>query len=639
MKGRRFWGGIACLCMLLSLLGGTPVTAETTEEDLFRSHPSSAMFDSLWVGDIVVFELHRYDSVDGTGGPSSGNSLTVISGNGVETVSVYGGSSGSGGMCTYHKGLKFTKPGKASVQVAVADPYTGTSAAKTFSFTVINRPSDKPVTVTHDFPAAIRLKVGDSTRELESVVRFDNLNYGVGPDRLNDTGGGISVTGTACTIMWGALGGATVDFVNDQRSYEEAGYVDLGHGTVSHHFASRPGTITFQPVYRSQNIGGPICTMTVEEPVITTNAPASIKVDSTLRLETALTNTALQNHKTSEYADGDIEKLYQNGWGDLNPVAYIPTVPILEGSDCVTQSNRDYSNTLSTSETLTFKKAGMVKLKVAYTQIDIGGMFLPVYQEYAPYNPEKIITMQVTDGSGTTAPVTGGSTTGSVPSANPPSSAGSSAGGSTTGNSAGMSQGTAPGASSPATDPSETGTGSVPAPSLPPIEERPVVLTDGETGIQIGAEEGVLPPDTALVVKPSDFVLTDAAGQFTAFDISLESGGARIQPDGRVQVSIPIPAGYDRERLAVYHIAEDGTRTELPSAVVGEAITFETAHFSLYVVAEKAAAQAAGDTSLPGGKPAEKGGSPVIWIILCVVLAAAAGGGFALWYVKFHKKE
>ena len=174
--------------------------------------------------------------------------------------------------------------------------------------------------------------------------------------------------------------------------------------------------------------------------------------------------------------------------------------------------------------------------------------------------------------------------------------------------------------------------------TLPPIEERPVVLTDEETGIQLGAEEGVLPPDTALVVKPSDFVLTDAAGQFTAFDISLESDGARIQPDGRVQVSIPIPAGYDRERLAVYHIAEDGTRTELPSAVVGEAITFETAHFSLYVVAEKAAAQAAGDTSLPGGKPAEKGGSPVIWIILCVVLAAAAGGGFALWYVKFRKK-
>lgn len=624
MKGRRFWGGIACLCMLLSLLGGTPVTAETTEEDLFRSYPSSAMFDSLWVGDIVVFELFYYSYSEGA--PAPGNTLTVVSGNGVEIVDM---NLGSGEYC---KGVKFTKTGNASVRVKATDPDTGTSAEKTFSFAVSQRPADKPVTVTHDFPSTIRLKVGDRASELSGGARFDNLNYGPGPDRLEDTGGGLSITGTAGTITWGALGGGFVNLVNDQRYYEYAGDMDLCHGSAEYHFASRPGTLTFQPVYHSQNIGGPVCIMTVEEPVITANAPASVKAGSTLRLETALTNTSLKNHKTSEYAD--IMTAWYNG---LHPVAYIPTVTILEGGECVTQSDQNYSNTLSTGETLTFKKAGIVKLKVAYMQVDCGGMFLGANRGL--YNPEKIITIQVADGSGTTAPAAGGSTTGSVPAANPPSSAGSSAGGSTAGSSAGMSQGTAPGASSPAADPSAAGTGSTPAPSLPPVEERPVVLTDEETGIQLGAEEGVLPPDTALVVKPSDFVLTDAAGQFTAFDISLENGGARIQPDGRVQVSIPIPAGYDRERLAVYHIAEDGTRTELPSAVVGDAITFETAHFSLYVVAEKAAAQAAGVASLPGGEPAEKGGSPAIWIILCVVLAAAAGGGFALWYVKFRKKE
>ena len=162
-----------------------------------------------------------------------------------------------------------------------------------------------------------------------------------------------------------------------------------------------------------------------------------------------------------------------------------------------------------------------------------------------------------------------------------------------------------------------------------------MVVTDEETGVKVGAEEGVLPPDTVLVVEPSDFILTDAAGKYTAFDISLENGGVKIQPNGKVQVSIPVPTDYDKGRLTVYHVAEDGIKTELPCTVIGDAVTFETDHFSLYVVAEKATAQMAGDNSLPDEK---NDGSPVLWIVLGAALAAATGGGFALWWVKFRKK-
>ena len=63
-RWRKLTGGLAGLCMLLSLLGGLPVTAEKTEEELFRSYPSSAMFDSLWVGDTVAFKSLGY-SVEG----------------------------------------------------------------------------------------------------------------------------------------------------------------------------------------------------------------------------------------------------------------------------------------------------------------------------------------------------------------------------------------------------------------------------------------------------------------------------------------------------------------------------------------------------------------------------------------------
>ena len=172
--------------------------------------------------------------------------------------------------------------------------------------------------------------------------------------------------------------------------------------------------------------------------------------------------------------------------------------------------------------------------------------------------------------------------------------------------------------------------------TLPPVEKQPVVMTDEETGIKIGAAEGVLPSDTSLVVKPSNFVLTDAAGKFTAFDISLESGGAKIQPNGKVQVSIPIPAGYDKTRLTIYCIADDGAKTELPSSVNGNTITFETNHFSTYVVAEKAVAHKIGNHSQLDEKT---GGNPVAWIVLGIVLVAVAGGGFALWWFKLRKKS
>lgn len=161
--------------------------------------------------------------------------------------------------------------------------------------------------------------------------------------------------------------------------------------------------------------------------------------------------------------------------------------------------------------------------------------------------------------------------------------------------------------------------------STVPLGEQQVVMTHEETGVKIGAKEGALPPDTTLVVELSDYVLEDAAGKFIAFDISLENGGGAIQPDGKVQVSIPIPDDYDKERLAVYHIAEDGTKAEVPFSVSGDAVTFETDHFSLYVVAETA------DTQMTGGHT-------VLWIVLCVVLIAAAGGGLVLWWFKLRRK-
>ncbi len=384
---KKLLSGILCLCVLLSLWAGTPVTAQTEQEDLFYSYPSNSCFDSLWVGDIVVFP--GQGGMDTGGDLAPGNGYTVLSGNGIEIVDVQVEAG------AWYKGLKFTQPGTAEVLVSVADPDTGASAEKAFSFTVSPRPAE--VTVTHNFPASITLKIGDNTAELRDYdVSMQNLNYGPAPKRARvPNGGGIEISGTAKRIYRGGWGGASWGFVNDQRTEEEAGMLDLMNFDLGD-YACGPGTLTLQPVYQSQKIGGPICTVTVEEPEITTNAPAAVWAGDTLSLETALTNTALTNLKVSEYTENIAENGYYSG--SENPVAYQPSVTILEGQDCVAQSDQDYTNTLTTSETLAFQKPGTVKLKVTYTQINTHDYGQEYFDERA-YNPETILTIRVQDPS------------------------------------------------------------------------------------------------------------------------------------------------------------------------------------------------------------------------------------------------
>lgn len=178
---------------------------------------------------------------------------------------------------------------------------------------------------------------------------------------------------------------------------------DTFHTTESFY---KPGTIHFQAQYCYSNdvlptdgdyikIGDPF-TVTVEEPVILTNAPASVQSGDTLNLTTELTNTALVNKDTAYYLN---ENNYSGGMlvGDethkTHEAAYQPSVEILEGKDIVSQSNQDYSNTLKSSETLTFTGSGTVKLKVAYKQFNTCKDCIQSDSEL--YSPEKIITIQV----------------------------------------------------------------------------------------------------------------------------------------------------------------------------------------------------------------------------------------------------
>ena len=131
-----------------------------------------------------------------------------------------------------------------------------------------------------------------------------------------------------------------------------------------------------------------------------------------------------------------------------------------------------------------------------------------------------------------------------------------------------------------------------------PVTE-PVKTEETTTKIKLEADTTVIPSNTVLEVatvtegKVYNTVKTALTNisKFKVFDINLLSNGANIQPNGKVKISIPVPTEYNKSNLVVYRVADNGDKTEYAVTVNGDVATFETDHFSTYVLAEKEVAQ------------------------------------------------
>ena len=388
---------------------------------------------------------------------------------------------------------------------------------------VFAQETDSNVTVSYAMPASVKIGewIPDIPDENKSIT-LENLT----PSTDVFLSLGDWKTGIGSFDQHGGWSGSKTTDENGKLITS-----DTFHTTESFY---KPGTIRFQAQYCYSNdvlptdgdytkIGDPF-TVTVEEPVIQTNAPASIQSGDTLNFTTELTNTALVNKDTAYYLN---ENNYSGGMlvedetHKTHEVAYQPSVEILEGKDIVSQSNQDYSNTLKSSETLTFTGTGTVKLKVIYKQFNTCKDCIQSDSEL--YNPEKVITIQVT--------------------------------------------------------------------------EKATNITDSVSGIVISGNN--LPNDVTLAVKSNDkqavknteTALADIGyNEFVAFDITLVDGnGDTVQPNGKVEVSIPLPEKYKGlNNLGIYYIDSNAKAEKMESKIENNCITFETDHFSTYaLVAEK----------------------------------------------------
>lgn len=81
----------------------------------------------------------------------------------------------------------------------------------------------------------------------------------------------------------------------------------------------------------------------------------------------------------------------------------------------------------------------------------------------------------------------------------------------------------------------------------------------------------------AAIDKPYD------SAKIAIFDISVSKNGEKVQPNGKVKITMPKP--FEADVYVTYHIKGDNTVEELKTTVDGNNIYFETTSFSYFVVA------------------------------------------------------
>ncbi len=82
----------------------------------------------------------------------------------------------------------------------------------------------------------------------------------------------------------------------------------------------------------------------------------------------------------------------------------------------------------------------------------------------------------------------------------------------------------------------------------------------------------------------------DKDGSVYIYDIYVTKDGKKVQPNGKVKVSIPVP-NVQEDNYLVFHVKDDNSVENLVPTVADGKISFETSSFSYFVIVEAAPAE------------------------------------------------
>lgn len=167
--------------------------------------------------------------------------------------------------------------------------------------------------------------------------------------------------------------------------------------------------------------------------------------------------------------------------------------------------------------------------------------------------------------------------------------------------------------------------------------------------IEADADKGVVEQGTRLVVTDRiDNNMFEAVkklfnnDKILPLDIKLvDDSDAEVQPNGIIKISIKLPAGFRAETTKVYHIDASGNKTDMNASISDGIVSFETNHFSTYVLVDATEikdtppADTDADTDAVGdGSSASSGDTTNILLYAAIGFIALIAGGFAIFCGK-----
>ena len=180
-----------------------------------------------------------------------------------------------------------------------------------------------------------------------------------------------------------------------------------------------------------------------------------------------------------------------------------------------------------------------------------------------------------------------------------------------------------------------------------PVEQSPAVnVTDPTTGIKVEADKGVFPEGVEQVVTQitsgADYdraasILSDVGKKFRLFEIHFELDGAEVQPNGIVTVYYPIPEGYDADKVVLYRINDDGTKTLVKGTVENGFYKVMTKSFSTYALVEQGSTITDAENSANVGSDIPQTGDSTN-VLPFALLALASGGMIGVLFISRKRK-
>ncbi len=132
--------------------------------------------------------------------------------------------------------------------------------------------------------------------------------------------------------------------------------------------------------------------------------------------------------------------------------------------------------------------------------------------------------------------------------------------------------------------------------------KKPTYVSIGDEELNVAVSNQNVPEGAKLTVsevkdseelkkveKAIEIGFSKVIQRYIVLDLNMMVGTEKVQPlnNGAVVVTMDIPSALNTSRAAIYRMETDGSLSELKSTVKDGKISFETKHFSTYIIAEK----------------------------------------------------